>query len=112
MRLKQPFILFLAGVLSATGANRASAQSLYKYKNLEGITVISSNIPSEFVHLGYSILDRNGRTIDTIPPVMTSDQKNQLEDLKFRKARQEREAELDRELLFLYGTPDEIYGFC
>ncbi|WP_419534011.1 hypothetical protein [Endozoicomonas sp.] len=110
MRLKQPFILLLTGMLSATGASLAAAQNLYKYRNHEGVTVISSNMPSEFVHLGYSILDRNGRIVETIPPVMTRDQKNQLEHLKSRKVQQEHEAELDQELLFLYGTPDEIYG--
>ena len=52
MRLKQPFILLLTGMLSATGAGLAAAQSLYKYRNHEGVTVISSNMPSEFVHLG------------------------------------------------------------
>ena len=110
MRLKQPFILLLTGMLSASGANQAAAQSLYKYKNHEGITVISSTMPREFVHLGYSILDRNGRIVETIPPAMTHDQKSQLEKLKSRKAQQEREAELDQELLDLYGSPDEIYG--
>ncbi len=110
MRLKQPFILLLTGMLSATGANLAAAQSLYKYKNNEGITVISSTMPREFVHLGYSILDRNGRIVETIPPAMTHDQKSQLEKLKSRKVQQERESELDQELLDLYGSPDEIYG--
>ncbi len=110
MRLKQPFILLLTGMLSATGADQAAAQSLYKYKNHEGTTVISSNMPSEFVRLGYSILDRNGRVVETIPPVMTSDQKSQLADLQSLRAEQERQTELDQELLFLYGTPDEIDG--
>ncbi len=110
MKLKQPFILFLTGMLSATGADQAAAQSLYKYKNHEGTTVISSNMPSEFVQLGYSILDRNGRVVETIPPVMTSDQKSQLADLQSLRAEQERQTELDQELLFLYGTPDEIDG--
>lgn len=109
MRLKQPLILLLTGILSATVANPAAALNLYKYKNHKGVTVISSNMPSEFVHLGYSILDRNGRTIKTIPPVLTNNQKHQLENLKFRLAQQEREAEIDQELLFLYGSPGEIY---
>lgn len=110
MKLKQPFILFLTGMLSATGANQAAAQSLYKYKNHEGTTVISSNMPREFAHLGYSILDKNGQLVETIPPVMTSHQKSQLANLQSLREKQKRQTELDQELLFLYGTPDEIYG--
>lgn len=110
MKLKQPFILLLTGMLSATVASQAAAQSLYKYKNHEGTTVISSNMSSEFSHLGYSILDKSGRIVKIIPPVMTSDQKNQLEKLQSHRAKQERQSELDQELLFLYGTPSEIDG--
>ncbi|MFK0569475.1 hypothetical protein [Endozoicomonas sp.] len=110
MKFKQPFILLLTGMLSATVAIEAAAQSLYKYKNHEGTTVISSNMPREFAHLGYSILDRNARVVKTIPPVMTSDQKSQLANLQSLRAEQERQAGLDQELLFLYGTPSEIDG--
>ena len=101
--------LLLAILLSFTVDNLAAAQTLYKYKNSDGRTVISTSVPTELAHLGYSILDKNGRVTATVPPAKTREQINQLEALKSKAAEQKRQEQTDRELLRLYGSPQEIY---
>ena len=106
--MKKPRLLLLA-ILSISVASLAAAQPLYKYKDNEGRTVISSSVPNELAHLGYSIIDKNGRTIETVHPAKTRDQINQLNVLKSKKAKKERQTQIDQELLHIYGSPQAIY---
>ncbi|WP_067515915.1 hypothetical protein [Endozoicomonas ascidiicola] len=107
MSTKLPSLIFLASFSMVT-AFPAVAQNLYKYRNHEGVTVISSVMPSDLVNQGYTVLDKNGRIAEIVPPSMTSAQKVQLDHLEKQREKQARQDEMDKELLVLYGSADEI----
>ena len=100
--------LFLFTSISIVTALPAVAQNLYKYRNHEGVTVISQVMPSDLVHQGYTVLDKNGRIAEIVSPTMTAAQKVQLDHLEKQRAKQALQKEQDKELLLLYGSAEEI----
>lgn len=46
------------------------AGSYYRYRNAEGVKVISHSIPPEFSQSGYEILSATGRVIRVVPPAL------------------------------------------
>lgn len=56
-------------LLLACAAHPAHAQSrLYRYVNEEGVKVLASSIPPQYVAGGYEILDTQGRVVEVVPP--------------------------------------------
>lgn len=51
-----------------------SAQSqgavIYRYKNKDGVTVMNSAIPPEYVQRGYDVVTPSGRLLKTVPPAL------------------------------------------
>ena len=101
--------LLLASILIATACS-AAAQYLYKYKNHDGSVVISSTIPSDLVHQGYTVLDSKGQVAEVVSPTATSKQKIQLNHLENQRIKHAQRKEKDKELLSLYGSVDEIHA--
>lgn len=86
---------------------QASAQELkfFRYKNAEGITVISTQIPSQFISKGYDIVTSSGRLIERVPAEPTAEEKQRILEAQ---AEAERQKKQDRELLSLYGRVEDI----
>ncbi|MBX2808765.1 MAG: hypothetical protein KTR20_09060 [Cellvibrionaceae bacterium] len=94
-------LLLLALQLSAI----AEEPVLYRYKKADGLQVISSQIPAEFVSQGYDILSPDGRVLKTIAAEPSAADKERL----LREQReQQRLATWDKELLRRYSHVDDI----
>ena len=64
---------------------------IYRYKNKEGVTVLDSKIPAEYVNNGYEIVSRTGKVIKIIPPVVQGVEGERLRREKLQRAEQARE---------------------
>ena len=83
----------------------AEAARLYRFKNADGVWVISSSIPSDRVALGYEIVDETGRTVKEVAPQPSPEEAAAY--LARRQAAQERE-EAIRRIDLLYGSERDI----
>ena len=95
-------ILLITASLMTTSA---SAATLYRYVNNEGVTVLDRTIPPEFVPQGYSILNERGEVLKVVPRALTEEEKAALRVEQQKLAEQ---AARDAELRRLYRTPDDV----
>ena len=77
---------FLASVVAVGAVAQKKDEGwvnvVYRYKNAQGVTVMDSAIPPEYVSKGYEILSRSGKVLKVIPPALVGE--------AAEKARQER----------------------
>ncbi len=106
MNLHRPLLIASAVVILALGAQAlAQKSSYYKYVNKQGINVVSSRIPSEYVKKGYAVVTFDGRVIETIPPELSPAKKAHLvTETEQAEALRQR----DTLLLRRYSRPDDI----
>lgn len=87
-------VVFAIGVVIAQGvaaqANQPS-KVIYRYKNSEGVTVMDSNIPAEFVSKGYELVSVTGKVIQVVPPVPEGDAAKRLLEQKQLREQRERD---------------------
>lgn len=95
-------LLLAQGVYAQT--NKAG-KVIYRYKNSEGVTVLDSKIPAEFVSKGYEIVSTTGKVLKVVPPAPEGDLAKQLHAEKL--AREERERE-DLQLRRSYSNVADI----
>lgn len=94
-------IALLLFAVQAAGA----VDRYFRYINNEGVTVINSRIPPEFVSRGYEVVTPSGQVLDVVPPALSPEEARQL------VAEQERQAELaewDDYLLRRYSSTADI----
>ena len=84
-------------------AQLAFAQNLFRYKDHNDQTRLSTSLPAEFVDNGYDILGPDGSLIERVEPVAELDE----EQLAMVQAAQQK-TRLDEALLVSYSTVDEI----
>lgn len=100
-------LLIFSVVITVSSSVQAFAQKavFYKYINANGVNVISSRIPSEYVKKGYDIVTSDGRVIKTIPPELSAEEKVRLiaEIDRLKKLK-----EWDTKLLRRYSRPSDI----
>jgi chromosome segregation ATPase len=77
--------LLLSGWVSAQTAT--GSQVIYRYKNTDGITVLDSKIPPEYVNGGYQIISRTGKVLKVVEPAVQG-----AEGERLYRERLEREA--------------------
>lgn len=92
-------------VLASLCSLALAVGELYRYKGVNGETVIDDHIPPEFVSKGYTILSSTGMVIETVAPALTGEEKAkameeerkkmELEEVK-RKRKEEDEWLLQR----------------
>ncbi|WP_039915951.1 hypothetical protein [Cellvibrio mixtus] len=75
----------------ALAQENAKNKVIYRYKNKEGVTVLDSKIPAEYVNNGYEIVSRTGKVIKIIPPVVQGVEGERLRREKLQRAEQARE---------------------
>ena len=104
-RIASPAIATLAalGLLVATSAQA----SMYRYKDENGQTVISSTIPQEATKRGYEILGNNGRVVERVAPAPTAEEIAAREAEKERQRQAELQRQEDQKLLQRYSHPNQ-----
>ncbi|MDX1456322.1 MAG: DUF4124 domain-containing protein [Marinobacter sp.] len=80
---------------------------MYRYKDENGRTVISSTVPQQASQRGYEILDNKGRVIKTIAPAPTAEEIAAREAEEARLRQQELQQERDQALLKRFSHPNE-----
>lgn len=107
---------FLTLVLICFGLGFASVEAkpveYYKYENEEGIPVISTSIPPNLVHKGYSVIKEDGTVIRTVDRELTpAEQAARDRELAEKKAAEDAGAARkrhDEELFKLYAGPRDV----
>lgn len=101
-------VLSLAlGLGIALFSAKSSAQELkfYRFKNADGITVISTKIPSQFIGKGYDIVTSDGRLIERVAAEPSAAEKQRILE---EQAEAERLKKRDRALLSRYSSVGDI----
>jgi hypothetical protein len=103
---------FVISVTLGLVATPAAATEWYRYQDDNGVMVLSHNVPPEFAHKGYSVLNDDGRVLRVVPRQLTPDEivvrDAELVREAEQQARRDAAAERDRQLMQLYATPDEV----
>ncbi|MEM7364077.1 MAG: hypothetical protein AAF525_08625 [Pseudomonadota bacterium] len=85
---------------------------LYKYVNEDGVTVLDSHVPQQYVKNGYTVLSLDGRVLEVVPRALTPEEIRERDrKLLIQRAREEaerRQAEADERLLSKYSTPADV----
>ena len=96
--------LVVAGVMWANLAN-SSQLRLFRYKNDNGATVVSHQLPPDVVENGYEIITLEGAVLVSVPPAPPVEERKEI--LR-QKALAEERAKADKQLLLRYGNLAEL----
>ncbi|MGI1679547.1 MAG: hypothetical protein K6L75_12480 [Cellvibrionaceae bacterium] len=99
------FTLVTLGALLCASVLQAAENTYYRYKNKDGVTVMNSAIPPEYVQLGYEIVTVAGDVLEVVKPAPT---KEELERTAKQREREAQLAEWDESLLKRYSSSKEI----
>jgi chromosome segregation ATPase len=86
-------LLVLISIASLTLSGLAAAQNtsagkvIYRYKNTDGVTVLDSKIPPEYVNSGYELISLSGKVLKVVAPTVQG-----AEGERLYRERLEREA--------------------
>lgn len=72
-------------------AQQTKSTVIYRYKNKEGVTVLDSTIPPEYVNNGYEIVSRSGKVLKVVAPVAQGPEAERLRHEKLQRDEQARE---------------------
>lgn len=81
--------LLLSGLVAAQ--NTTKSKVVYRYKNKEGVTVMDSSIPPEYVNGGYEILSLSGKVMKVVKPAAQGPEAERLQREKQERAARERD---------------------
>ncbi|HSC67147.1 MAG TPA: hypothetical protein VLC79_05630 [Cellvibrio sp.] len=95
--------LLLSGWVAAQ--NQPKSKVIYRYKNKDGVTVMDSTIPPQYVNNGYEIMSLGGKVLKVVAPVTQGAEGDRLHQEKL--AREERERE-DIQLRRSYSNVADI----
>jgi hypothetical protein len=95
--------LLLSGIALAAG--EATSKAIYRYKNKDGVTVLDSKIPPEYVNAGYEIVSRSGKVLKVIPPAPKGPEADRLRQEKLQREEQAKE---DLQLRRAYSNVADI----
>ncbi|HSX49334.1 MAG TPA: hypothetical protein VLF09_00150 [Cellvibrio sp.] len=71
-------------------ADQSSGKVVYRYKNKDGITVLDSSIPPQYVNNGYEILSLSGKVLKVVAPVVQGEEGARLQREKAEREERER----------------------
>jgi hypothetical protein len=93
-------VVFTIGVVFAQGVAAQANKSttvIYRYKNSEGVTVMDSKIPAEFVSKGYEVVSVSGKVLEVVKPAPEGEAaKRALEEKQLREQRDRDDTSLRR----------------
>lgn len=81
--------LLMSGWVAAQ--NKTTSKVIYRYKNKDGVTVMDSAIPPEYVNNGYEIVSLSGKVLKVIKPVVQGAEGERLQLEKLQRDERERE---------------------
>ena len=81
--------LLMSGWLAAQ--NIATGKVVYRYKNKDGVTVMDSSIPPQYVNNGYEIMSLSGKVLKVVAPVVQGAEGERLQQEKLQRAERERD---------------------
>jgi len=98
-------------VLCMIFSSQVFATEYFRYKDNNGVQVINTHVPPEYVKYGYEVITSRGQVIRVIPPAPTEDELAAREEQKRQKEEQKRQAAaqraVDARLMQLYSHPDD-----
>lgn len=97
--------LLLLGNVAIAQQNATKGKVIYRYKNKEGVTVLDSKIPPEYVNNGYEIVSRTGNVLKVVPAVA---QGPEADRLRREKLQREEQAKEDLQLRRSYSNVADI----
>ena len=83
----------------------SQAARYYRYTNKEGVTVMNSVMPPEYVKYGYEIVTLSGKVLEVIEPAPTPEE---AEELAAKRQRDAQLAEWDEYLVKRYSSVEDI----
>lgn len=99
-------------LLVLAGGELLAQETIYRYVNEAGVTVIDRTIPPELVSRGYEILNSDGTVREVVPRAPTAEEvaerRIELEREKAERAEQERLRVWDESLLLRYSSLEDI----
>ncbi|MGV8835464.1 hypothetical protein [Cellvibrio sp.] len=69
----------------------SASKVIYRYKNKDGVTVLDSKIPPQYVNNGYEIVSLSGKVIKVVAPVTQGAEGERLYKEKLQREERERE---------------------
>lgn len=81
--------LLMSGLVAAQ--KETASKVMYRYKNKDGVTVMDSTIPPQYVNNGYEIMSRSGKVIKVVAPVTQGVEGERLQREKVALKERERE---------------------
>lgn len=95
--------LLLSGFVAAQ--DKSKNKVIYRYKNNEGVTVLDSTIPPQYVNNGYEIMSHSGKVLKKIAPVIQGTEGELLRQEKLQRDARTRE---DIQLRRSYSNVNDI----
>jgi len=74
-----------------TAQNTTASKVIYRYKNKDGVTVMDSTIPPQYVNNGYEIVSLSGKVLKVIAPVTQGVEGERLYREKLQREERERD---------------------
>jgi len=81
--------LLMSGLVAAQ--KETASKVMYRYKNKEGVTVLDSTIPPQYVNNGYEIMSFSGKVLKVIAPVTQGAEGQRLYREKLQREERERD---------------------
>lgn len=99
-------LMLLSGLTLSVMANQ-----FYRYKNENGVLVLTQTLPAQYVDKGYDILNLKGRVIKTVPPALTPEEiaarDAAIEQERLAQIEKQKQDAIDEELKQLYSQPND-----
>ncbi|WP_373184546.1 DUF4124 domain-containing protein [Halopseudomonas sp.] len=92
-------------VVGFAGVALSAQAQLYRYLDENGVTVLDSRVPAEYVRHGYEVLDDHGRVKETVPAAPSAEE---LGAMRAARAEQARQLQEDTTLLRLYSSVPDL----
>lgn len=99
------FWVVTIGFVGLVGFSLPAQAQLYRYLDENGVTVLDSRVPAEYVKHGYEVLDQQGRVKQTVPAAPSPEE---LQATRAARAEQERQLQEDTTLLRLYSSVPDL----
>lgn len=101
-------ITSVAGVALAAPAQQKDnadwpADAVFRYKNADGATVITSTLPEEALYRGYDVLNGKGLLVEKVAPGLTQEERLRLKD---QQEKMQNQLKHDQYLVRMYITAD------
>ena len=101
-------LLMAAGLACAAEKQEFEGPVYYRYRNAEGVTVINSQIPPEFVRNGYQVVNAQGVVLKEVPRALSEAERAQQSEVQRQAREQAEQRRRDEALLLRYSTLEDL----